>query len=646
MMKALLLLFVAGPLFMSAQAPSYITPASNLTLEGIPPIPADMPAQIKRYTESRSAYFSDWHPGGSAMLMSTRFANVNQLHLLSQPLGMRRQMTFFEEPIFFGSYEPQDGRYFVFAKDNGGNEFSQLYRYDLSDGLITLLTDGGRSRNENLTWNPTGEWIAYNSTVRNGTDRDCWIMKPLEPASRKLLAELPGGAWKVQDWSPDGKLILLAEDISVNEAYLWILNAMTGQVTALTDRDVKGVYYGNASFSPDGKGIWMVTNIGGEFLCLTFMDLKTLDATYVTRDINWDVESYAISDDGKKIAFSVNEAGFSSLYLMDAQTRKYMQVKGLPQGLIEDLKFAKNSIDLACSITTPQSPSDIYVLNTQTMTHVRWTESEMGGLVSSEIQAPRQIRWKSFDGLEITGFQLPAHRKFTGKRPVMILIHGGPEGQSRPGYSGFYNYYTNELGISLIFPNVRGSAGYGKTFLLLDNGLKREESVRDIGALLDWIALQPDLDPDRILVSGGSYGGYMSLAVSTHYADRIRCAIDVVGISHFSTFLKNTESYRRDLRRAEYGDERDPEMNAFFEKIAPLNNAEKIRKPLMIVQGANDPRVPRSEAIQMADRIKKTGGKVWYLEASDEGHGFAKKHNIDFQRYVTIMFIKQFLLND
>jgi dipeptidyl aminopeptidase/acylaminoacyl peptidase len=226
----------------------------------------------------------------------------------------------------------------------------------------------------------------------------------------------------------------------------------------------------------------------------------------------------------------------------------------------------------------------------------------------------------------------------------MINIHGGPEGQSRPGYVGSLNYFLNEMGIGIIFPNVRGSSGYGKTFLTLDNGMKREESVKDIGSLLDWIGKQPDLDPERVMVTGGSYGGYMTLAVATMYNDRIKASVDVVGISNFISFLKNTESYRRDLRRVEYGDERDPAMNAYFEKIAPLNNAGMIKKPMFIVQGGNDPRVPRTEAVQMAEKIKSNGGVVWYLEAKDEGHGFRKKTNADYQRFATILFMQKYLL--
>jgi dipeptidyl aminopeptidase/acylaminoacyl peptidase len=227
---------------------------------------------------------------------------------------------------------------------------------------------------------------------------------------------------------------------------------------------------------------------------------------------------------------------------------------------------------------------------------------------------------------------------------VIVNIHGGPEAQFRPGFAGRQNYLINELGCAMIFPNVRGSAGYGKTYVKLDNGFRREDSYKDIAALFDWIKTQPQLAADRIMVTGGSYGGHMTLAVATYYADRIRCALDVVGMSNLRTFLEHTESYRRDLRRVEYGDERDPKMREFMERTAPLNNAQKITKPLFVVSGANDPRVPKTEADQIVDTLKKQGTPAWYLLAKDEGHGFAKKKNADFQFYATVQFIREYLL--
>jgi dipeptidyl aminopeptidase/acylaminoacyl peptidase len=274
----------------------------------------------------------------------------------------------------------------------------------------------------------------------------------------------------------------------------------------------------------------------------------------------------------------------------------------------------------------------------------RWTESELGGVVAATLNEAELIKWKSFDGLEISGFLHRPAAKFTGKRPVIVQIHGGPESQSTPVFLGRNNYFLNELGVAIIEPNVRGSTGNGKTFVTLDNGPKREDSVKDIGALLDWIAAQPGLDASRVMVTGGSYGGYMTLACAVHYNDRIRCSIDIVGISNFISFLQNTESYRRDLRRVEYGDERDPQMRAVFEQISPLNHAAKIKKPIFIVQGTNDPRVPRTEAAQIKETVSRNGTPVWYLEAKDEGHGFARKGNRDFQFYASVMFVKKFLL--
>jgi len=293
-----------------------------------------------------------------------------------------------------------------------------------------------------------------------------------------------------------------------------------------------------------------------------------------------------------------------------------------------------------------KSPNDAYSLDTETGKLERWTESETGGLDPQSFVEPELIRTKSFDGLEITGFLYrPDMRKFNGPRPVLVQIHGGPEGQSRPTFQARNNFYVNELGVAVFLPNVRGSAGFGKTFLALDNGFKREDTVRDINAFLDWIAGDKRLDKTRIAVIGGSYGGYMSLACMTHFSDRLRCGIDIVGISNFKTFMKNTSDYRRDLRRVEYGDEREPAMAEFFDKISPSNHADKITKPLFVVQGQNDPRVPATESQQMVKAIRDRGGQVWFLMAKDEGHGFQKKGNVDILFLSTVQFLKANLLN-
>lgn len=628
----------------SAQAP-VLRPTDNLIAEGIPDIPATLADEVRRYTEARSASFVSWHPEREEMLISTRFGNTNQIHEVRFPGGARRQLTFFNEPIAGAEWEPRDGKYFLFTRDTGGNEFGQLYRYDIETGNASLLSDGGRSQNGGWVWNHAKSRVAYSSTRRNGADRDLWLLDPTSAESNKLLAELSGGGWAALDWSPDDAQILMGEYLSVTRSNLWIVNAASGEKRQLNDA-TEEVSWGGGKFSPDGRGFYVTTDKDNEFKRLAYWNLESGKLEVLTDSIKWDVEGFDLSKDGKQICFLTNEAGVSKAYLMDTATKKIRTVDGLPQGVIAGGSWHENNRLIAFSVSSARSTSDIYSWDATSGEVKRWTESELGGLNPESLVEPELIRWKSFDGLEISGFYYPAAKKFTGRRPVIINVHGGPEGQSRPTFQGRNNFYMNELGVAMIYPNVRGSTGYGKTFVKLDNGILREDSVKDIGALLDWVATQPELDPTRVMVTGGSYGGYMTLAVATNYNERVRCSLDVVGISHFATFLKNTESYRRDLRRVEYGDERDPVIAEFFEKIAPLNNASKITKPLFVVQGANDPRVPMSEAEQMVAKVRGNGGPVWYLNAKDEGHGFRKKGNADFQFFATVMFVRQHLLDE
>ena len=632
------------PFGVAAQPAAVIAPAENLVVDGIPQIPAKLAADVRRYTESRSAGLAAWHPVSRELLISTRFGNTPQIHRVSTPLGARTQLTFFDEPVGGASYEPTQGRYFLFSRDIGGNEFGQIYRYDLASGAVTLLTDGGRSQNGGVRWSTRGDRIAYSSTRRNGSDRDIYIMDPLNPASGRQLLEVKGGGWGASDWSPDDRQLLVGEFLSVNQSRYYLVVVTSGRRTPLVPDERDTVAYSSARFSRDGRGVYLTTDAGSEFQRLAYVDLGTRRITPLTASINWDIDGFDLSADGRTIAFVANEAGVSRLYLLDTRSRQIRPVPNLPIGNIGGARWHPRLPLLGFTVSSARSPSDVYSLDPRTGAVTRWTESELGGLVASALVEPSLIRWRSFDGREITGFYYRPPRSFTGKRPVIISIHGGPEGQYQPGFLGRSNYYLNELGVALIFPNVRGSTGYGKAFVNLDNGMKREDSVRDIGALFDWIVQQPELDASRVMVTGGSYGGYMTLAVATNYNDRICCALDVVGISNFNTFLKNTESYRRDLRRVEYGDERDPQMSAFFERIAPLNNAAKISRPLFVVQGGNDPRVPYTEAEQMVARVKQNGTPVWYLKAKDEGHGFRKKNNVDYQFYSTVEFVRRFLL--
>ena len=640
----LLVVVVLLPATPARSQTAAIPPGESLVTDGIPPIPASIAEAARRYSEFRTAAFWDWHPTRREMLIGTRFGDAQQLHLVKIPGGARTQLTFFPDPVSGASYQPTDGRYVVFSKDVGGGEFFQKYRYDVATGDITLLTDG-KSRNVGGVWSHRGDRYAYMSTRRNGRDLDLWVMDPADPRTDRMVLELEGGGYAPLDWSSDDRTMLLHQGISVNESYLWLVDVATGVKTLLTTQQgTDTVAYGSAQFSRDGKGIYLTTDLGSEVRRLAYLSLLGKRYRFLSDRLPWDVDEFALSPDGRWIAFVANEDGIGALHVINAATGAERRIPKLPAGLIGNVTWRRAGAELAFSFTSARSGEDAYSLDLVTGRLVRWIESETGGLNTADFAEPELIHWSSFDGRSVSGFLYKPPVRFAGRRPVIINIHGGPEGESRPGFLGRSNYYVNELGIALILPNVRGSTGHGKTFVKLDNGTLREGAYKDIGALFDWIRARPDLDPDHVLVTGGSYGGHMTLVTATLYNDRVCCSVDVVGISNLATFLKNTSGYRQDLRRVEYGDERDSTLRAWMERTAPLNNVDKVTKPLFIVAGMNDPRVPRTEAEQMVAALKQRSVPVWYLMAKDEGHGFRKKNNQDFQFYATILFTERYLL--
>ena len=632
----------------------------NRTSENIPEIPAELIEQLNRYQNTRGAGVAGWTKEG-CLLISTRFAETAQAHRVCQPLGMREQLTFYAEPVGGITAAPakawRDG--FVFAKDKGGDEFSQLYWFDEATRSTTLLTNGGRSQNGGVELSADGGLMAYSSTARNGTDRDVWLRNTRTGESRVLVDA--GGSWTPLDFSPDGKELLVMKYVSAAESYPGKVEVATGKLT-LFPVDGGKAAFGGFAYAPDGKAVYFVSDepIGGkpqEFKTLRYHNPASGKLEVLTAHVPWDVDGFAIAEDGRHLAFTSNEDGISRLRVLALPGHREIRLPELPIGVIGGLRFSPDGKRLALTLNSATSPSDAYVVDLAGATLTRWTRSEVGGLDAAKFVSPTLVRYPSFDQVDGDAsnkskrtipafFYKPAKPSRSGKYPVVINIHGGPEGQSQPSFNPTAQFMANELGVAMLVPNVRGSSGYGKTYLSLDNADKREDSVKDIGALLDWIAQQPDLDANRVGVIGGSYGGYMVLASLTHYSDRIRAGVDVVGISHFGTFLKNTENYRRDLRRAEYGDERDPAMAAVFERISPLNNAAKIKSPLFVAQGKNDPRVPWTEAEQIVKAVRGNGQPVWYLLYADEGHGFAKKANSDWFGAATILFWQQNLLND
>ena len=628
-----------GPVF----AQETLKPADNLVVDGIPPLPKSLVEQVAYYTEGRAAAFSAWHPLRREMLIGTRFGDTSQIHNVAMPGGARTQLTFYPQRVSGAHWRPKRADGLVFSKDIGGSEFFQLYWKDARSGKVTMFTDG-KSRNTGGLFTPSGSRLFYESTKRNGKDTDIYAIDPAHPSSERLVMQVDGGGWAVVDVSPDEKTLLVLEEVSANEGHFWLVDVASGKKTEFSPRVKEQVAYGHAAFTPDGKKVILTSDKGSEFLRLVAVDRATLKWEELTPGLSWDVSSFALSQDGRNLAYVVNEEGISRLKVLDLTTRKPVALPRLSAGVIGDLSFHPKTGELGFTLNSARSPADAYSIDLKKKQLERWTRSETGGLDPESFCEPQLIHWQSFDQLKISGLLYRPPARFTGKRPVLVIMHGGPEGQSLANYLGRNNYYLNELGIALIYPNVRGSIGFGKTYLARDNWEKREDSVKDIGALLDWIGRDPNLDAGRVAVMGGSYGGFMTLSCMTHFNDRLRGGIDIVGISNFVTFLEHTESYRRDLRRVEYGDERIPKMREFLHNISPLNNAKKITKPMFIVQGKNDPRVPYTEAEQMVAAIKSNGGPVWYLMAKDEGHGFARKTNADYQFFSTIRFLEDYVL--
>jgi len=619
----------------------------QLVLEDIPEIPREIADNLLRYQNVRSAGVLDWTEDGRSLYVSTRFGDVPQLHRVDAPAGARTQLTFFSEPLGGMSRRP-DAATLVFAMDAGGSEFSQLFLLDPANGESRMITDG-KSRNGGVTWNRDGSQLAFVSTRRNGASNDIWVMDPDHPDTARIALESPDGtAWGATDFSADGTQLLVGNYVSINDSRVHLLDLTTGERRLLAGGGDAASANSPVAFDAEGKGFWLVTDAGSEHGRLAWQSLDPkATAEVVTGDIEWSVEGMAISDDRRRGAFTVNEDGFSRLYLIDLISRRYQPVEGLPTGVAGGLVFSPDGRRLAMTLNTAKTPSDSFVLELGegALEHgalQRWTYSEVGGLDSSTFIEPALVRYSSFDGRQIPAW---VYRPIgTGPFPVIVSIHGGPEGQSRPTFSSTTQMWLQKLGAAVIFPNVRGSEGYGKSYLKLDNGMLREDSVRDIGALLEWIGTQPDLDAGRVGVIGGSYGGYMVLASAVHYSDRLKAAVDIVGISSFVTFLQNTQDYRRDLRRVEYGDERDPAMRAHLEKISPLNNVGKITVPMFVVQGQNDPRVPVTEAEQIVAALRGRDQAVWYMNALNEGHGYRKKENQDLYQQAVVLFFRQHLL--
>ncbi|RKH49884.1 S9 family peptidase [Corallococcus llansteffanensis] len=614
----------------------------NLLALGVPPVPPELAERVQQYLESRAAQLLDVSADGKQVLISTRFADVNQLHVVELPLGARTQLTFTKEPINKARFLPGDPRQVFYLQDKGGGEFFQLFRLDRLTGRSELLTDG-KSRHEALVVSKDGRWIAYAGTGRNGKDTDVYVAPTAEPRKAKLVTQV-AGSWVPLDFSRDGSKLLVRQYRATDDSDLSVVDLKTNARTQLTPKEGKGSVDA-AVFTQDGQGVYLSTDRYSDFAEVYRLPLTGTPPAAppsLTKSVRWNVEHLELSADGRRLAVAANEEGYGRLYLLDTRTQALAPVE-TPRGVISQIRFPPGRSDrVAFSLSSARVPMDIFMVDLGTKKTTRWTQSETGGLSPELFVEPELVRYPSTDGVKVPAL-LYRPRDVKGPLPVVVLFHGGPESQSVPSFNVQVQLMATELGMAVLVPNVRGSDGYGKAYRAMDDGVKREQSLADIGATLDFIATRPELDAARVGVYGGSYGGYMTLAAVTFFPERIKAAVDVVGISSLPSFLQNTQAYRRDLRRAEYGDERDPAVRKVQERISPLGSVERIRAALFVQQGANDPRVPRSEAEQIVQAARVKGSDVWYLLATDEGHGFQKKANRDLAQTTALMFFQKHL---
>ncbi len=650
----------AAPNATSPAAPEAILqPAPALRVEGMPPLPQRLMETLQRYNRVSGHGLVDWHPTRREMLVIHRppQASTTQLYLLRGPMAALEPLTDSPEPVSNASWEPREGRYIVFARGTGGDEAYQLYWLDPASKVATQFTEAGQRhalqgwiRQQSLAIVSS---VPLDRTAQGGSraqiNISLSIVDPLNPASRRVVADLPGGGWFGAEASPDGRQLAITHYTSATSSAIWLIDVASGQRRQVLPADPQAPKASHfvTGWTHDGASLLLASDRASEFRELMRYELASGQLHRLSASIPWDLSGGDLSPDGRLLAVTVNADGRDELRLLDPAQGAVRPLPALPtlptlpNGSIGRPRFHPALGELAFGVNSAQGPAQVHSLDLASGRVTAWTQPvKPTELDLSELPEQQVVRWQSFDGRTISGVLSLPPARFAGKRPVVMVMHGGPEGQSKLGWQGRENYLLQVLGVAVLKPNVRGSTGYGKTFLSLDDGRLREDSVKDMATAIDWMSTQPRLDASRVLVSGGSYGGYMALAASTRLADRIAGAMSVVGISNFVTFLERTESYRRDLRRVEYGDERDPAMRAFLEDISPLNHVAKISKPLFVVQGKNDPRVPWTESEQIVRSLQARGAPVGYLLADNEGHGFARRENADYYFAAYMRFVE------
>jgi dipeptidyl aminopeptidase/acylaminoacyl peptidase len=617
----------------------------SVVAEGVPPIPPQLDRDLAKYRFARStAQFQGWLAGERKILIQQESGGISQAFLVDQPGGEPSPLTQHRSPVAWSCPSPTRDR-FVFASDNGGDENNHLYLFDLETNSSRRFANG-RWMNHYALWSHSGRQLALSSNARNGKDIDLYVVNPPQTATGRCLKEVAGLLY-ASSWSPDDKRIAAVEILpDYTKTRVHLIDVATGEGRILPTPSGRPRKTWGVRWSLDGGSLFWATDRDSEYDHLAKYDLATDRETSLTGAIPRDVDDFALSDDGSTIVYVTNADGLSSLHVLNTRTGEEQPAPRFAEGIITSLTFRPKSREFAFEWECSRQPSGIYSYDLNTGRRTSWVEPTPCSPRAGSVEEPMLVHFPSFDGRMIPAFVRRPHRRFPGRRPVLIDIHGGPYSQHRPHFSGTHDYLIGELGLAVIAPNVRGSTGYGRDYEKLDNGSLREDAVRDIGSLLDWIASQPDMDASRVAVSGGSYGGYMALATLVRYGDRLRAGIDWMGVSDFETFMKSALPSFSDCFRDEYGDEREPEVREFFGRISPLRNAAQIRRPLLVVHGSNDPRVKAGESERIVAEVRKNGTPVWSIRFEGEGHGIEQREHKVYFQHSQVLFIKRYLLGE
>jgi len=614
----------------------------NIKSIGVPSIPDSLSREVLPYLNIYGLPLAGWNPDKREIWLKGISSSTWVVSVSNPGAAPQSSSIHIKSSGIYDIYFQPQAKYLAYTQDTDGDESFQLHVYEISTGKSWQLA-GGRSRNTEPVWSNRGDRIVYSSSPVGTAGVNLRVTNALDAKTDRLLAQSSGTYFKAYDWSPDDEEVVFCDFKSNTVSTLWLVKVADGSKELLSPKSDQAALYDYPQFSKDGSGVYVVTDHDSDVRRLAYIDLTSRALSYLQSDPKWDVDEFQVAPNGKVLAYVVNEGGISKLHVLNLVTKEEVPVDTLQPGIVSDLKWNQNSTDLAFNFKSPQAPNDVLSVNIATGKTELWGQSVKSGMDTAKFSRPVLIRWSSFDKRTISGFLYRPPSSFKGKRPVIIDIHGGPEQQYRPGFGYEHNYFIDQLGIAKIYPNVRGSTGFGRAFANLDNGTRREDAVKDIKALLEWIKTQPDLDSDRVLVQGISYGGYLALSTAANYGNQIRGVISESGISNLATFVEHTEGWRRELQRAEFGDEREPKTRAFMERTAPLSHARTLKTPLLIIQGQNDPRVPVAEAEKLVTNTKDRI-PVWFILARNEGHGFVQQDNRDYRLFASILFVKQFLL--